>query len=113
MATWRRDRGSGDRVTANRVAAGILSLALLALLVWTTIARVGDLHTRIVLAVGIVLGSLYTVLGRVPTWIVHHSGGSITDDDDPSNLSPRVYLPILFGVFLLAAAAFVVVVFVL
>ncbi len=54
------------------------------------------------------LGSLYTAFGRLPDWIVENSGGSITDDDDPSNVSARVYLPILLGVILIAFAVFVV-----
>jgi hypothetical protein len=32
-------------------------------------------------------------------------------DDDPSNISPRVYLPIIGGVILLAVVVFVIVIF--
>ena len=56
-----------------------------------------------------VLGLAYTALGRLPDWVVDYSGGSITDDDDPSNISPRVYLPVLFGVIAIAVIVFVVV----
>ena len=100
-------------MTSNRIAAGTLSLVLLGLLGWSIFTGVGDLRTWTMLGVGAALGLLYTAFGRVPDWIVDHSGGSITDDDDPSNISPRVFVPILLGVILVAVAAFVVVVFVL
>ncbi len=101
---------SGLRMTTNRIAAGVLSILLLALLGWSVIAGVGGVRTWVVLGVGSALGLLYTVFGRLPNWIVNHSGGSITEDDDPSNISPRVYLPILLGVIAVAATAFVIVV---
>lgn len=94
--------------TNKRIASGVLSLVLLTLLGWCVVARVGDLRTWVVLGSGVTLGSLYTAFGRLPDWIVENSGGSITDDDDPSNVSARVYLPILLGVILIAFAVFVV-----
>lgn len=81
---------------------------MLTLLGWCVVARVGDLRTWVVLGSGVTQGSLYTAFGRLPDWIVENSGGSITDDDDPSNVSARVYLPILLGVILIAFAVFVV-----
>ena len=96
-------------MTTNRIAAGALSLVLLALLGWSIIAGVGDVRTWGTLGLGAMLGVLYTAIGRVPDWIIDHSGGFITDDTDPSNLSPRIYLPILFGVIALAVIAFVLV----
>ena len=83
-------------INTNRIAACILSLVLLALLGWSVFAGVGDVRTWIMLGVGALLGALYAVFGRLPDWIVEYSGSSITDDDDPSNISPRVYLPIAF-----------------
>lgn len=94
--------------TNKRIASGVLSLVLLTLLGWCVVARVGDLRTWVVLGSGVTQGSLYTAFGRLPDWIVENSGGSITDDDDPSNVSARVYLPILLGVILIAFAVFVV-----
>ncbi|EGF29230.1 hypothetical protein [Rhodopirellula baltica] len=94
--------------TNKRIASGVLSLVLLTLLGWCVVARVGDLRTWVVLGFGVTLGSLYTAFGRLPDWIVENSGGSITDDDDPSIVSARVYLPILLGVILIAFAVFVV-----
>ena len=96
-------------MNVKRIAAGLLSLILFALLGWSILAGVGDLRTHIVLCVGATLGSLYTIVGRVPDWILDHTGGTITADDDPNNISPRVYLPILLGVVLMAVTAFVVV----
>ena len=97
-------------MNTNRVAAGILSLVLSALLGWSIVAGVGDLRTRIILGGGVALGVLYTAFGRVPDWIRDRTGGTLTDDDDPSNISPRVYLPIILGAILVAIGAFVVVV---
>ena len=96
-------------MTTNRIAAGALSIVLLALLGWSIFAGIGDVRTCIMLAIGSVLGLAYTALGRLPDWVVDYSGGSITDDDDPSNISPRVYFPVLFGVIAIAVIVFVVV----
>ena len=96
-------------MTTNRIVSGALSISLLALLGWSIFAGVGDLRTLVMLGVGAGLGILHTAFGRIPDWIVEHSGGTITDDDDPSNMSPRVYLPILFGVIAIAVVAFFVV----
>jgi hypothetical protein len=100
-------------MTPNRIVAGTLSLLLLVLLGWSIFSGIGDLRTRVILAVGVALGLLYTAFGRLPDWIVDHSGGSITDDDDPSNISPRVYMPIVFGAILVAVIASCVVLFVM
>ncbi|MCC6507774.1 MAG: hypothetical protein IT423_01605 [Pirellulaceae bacterium] len=66
------------------------------------IAGIGDLKTRVILAMGVTFGSLYTALGRLPDWMVNFSRGTITDDEDPANISPRVYLPIILGAILVA-----------
>ena len=96
-------------MNTKRVFAGAFSFLLLALLGWSIFAGVGDVRTYITLGVGATLGILYTVVGRVPSWIVSNSFGTITDDDDPSNISPRIYLPILFGIIVVAVIAVVVV----
>ncbi len=96
-------------MNAKRIAAVILTLVLSALLGWSIFAGVGDLRTRIILCVGIALGLLYATMGRLPAWILDLADGRITDDDDPSNIPPRVYLPILFGVIAIAVIGFVVV----
>ena len=100
-------------MTTNRIVAGTLSIVLLALLGWSVTVGLGDVRTWIMLGVGAALGMLYTAIGRLPDWIVDLSGGSIANDDDPSNISPRVYLPILLTVILVAATVFVVVVWLL
>ncbi|MFK7767258.1 MAG: hypothetical protein AB8B55_08550 [Mariniblastus sp.] len=97
-------------MTTNRITAGTLSLVLLALLGWCIIAGVGDVRTWVILGVGVVLGSIYTAFGRLPDWIIDHSGGTIVDDDAPPNISPRVYFPILLGVIIVAIIVFVVVI---
>ena len=100
-------------MNGQQIAAGVLSFVLLTLLGWSLFAGVGDLRTRVILGVGVALGLLYAATGRLPDWMVNLSGGSITHDDDPSNIPPRVYLPILLGAVFVAVTAFVVVVFVL
>lgn len=96
-------------MTTKRIVAGAMSILLLALLGWSILAGVGDVRTWIMLGLGVILGVVYTAIGRLPGWIVANSGGSITDDHDPSNISPQIYLPILFGVIIVAVMTFVVV----
>ena len=96
-------------MTTNRITAGVLSLVLLALLGWCIFAGVGDMRTWLILGVGAAFGLIYTALGRLPNWIADHSGGTITDDDDPSNISPRVYVPLLLGVIVIAVLVFFIV----
>lgn len=93
-------------MTTNRIVSGILTLVLMTLLGWSVFAGFGDVRIWITLGVGAAIGILYTVLGRLPEWIVDHSGGSITRDQDPTNLAPRIYLPILIGVVVVAVAVF-------
>jgi len=95
-------------MTPKRIIAGLLSLALVGLLVWSIVRGVGDIRTRTLLAVGAVLGIAYVVYGRLPDWLISLSGGSLAADDDPSNISPRIYLPIIGGAILLAVVVFVI-----
>lgn len=96
-------------MNSKRIAAGVLSFVILLLLGWTIFAGVGDLHTRVILGVGAALGIIYTAIGRVPGWIAKYSFGGITRDNDPANISPRVYLPILLVVIAIAAIALIAV----
>ena len=98
-------------MTPTRIIAGLLSLVLVGLLGWSIVRGAGDIRTQILLGVGVVLGIAYVVYGRLPDWLISLSGGSLVADDDPSNISPRVYLPIIGGVILLAVVVFVIVVF--
>lgn len=94
-----------------RITAGLLSLVLLGLLGWSIVGGVGDIHTRLLIGLGAVLGIAYAAYGRLPDWLISLSGGSLVADDDPSNISPRVYLPIIGGAIVLAAVALVIVIF--
>lgn len=91
-----------------RITASLLSLALVGLLAWSIIRGVGDFRTRTLLAVGAVLGIAYAVYGRLPEWLISLSGGALVTDDDPSNISPRIYLPIIGGAILLAVVVSVI-----
>jgi hypothetical protein len=99
-----------SRWPARRVAALVLTLALVAVGGWS-VAN-GIIGTLPVLLIGIALGVTYVVRGgSLPQW-VYWMGKSrygvrrITPDDDPSNLPWRVYLPVLLGMLLLAALVF-------
>ena len=96
-----------------RLVVLTLTLGLTAVLIYMWFADVGDLKTAGYLAFGIVLGLTYTIRGgSLPESIYeisesHWIGGTgITTDDDPRNISPKVYLPILLAAILLAAALF-------
>jgi len=91
-----------------RTIVGLLALALVGLLAWSIIRGVGDFRTRTLLAVGAVLGITYVIYGRLPEWLISLSAGSLVADDDPSNISPRIYLPIIGGAILLAVVVSVI-----
>lgn len=93
------------RVDAKRLTAVFLSVFLLGLLASMLWRGVGDLRTQITLGVGALLGAVYGALGKLPDWMTDYSRGQkLTQDDDPANISPRVYLSILGLVLLIASA---------
>ena len=100
-------------MTPKRILAGLLSMVFLTLLGLTFFpdASTGDpedlLFFQATLGVAAVLGIVYAAYGRLPDWIIDLSDGSLTHDDDPSNISPRVYLPILFALVLVVVLAFI------
>ena len=69
-----------------------------------------------VIILGILLGGLYVVRGgTLPRWLIEYTqkfnfftGGIITADDDPANISPRIYLPIISSVILIAIIAYAI-----
>ena len=98
---------------AKRVAALVLTLALAALGVYIVWAGTG-VGTLLPLGIGVALGLLYTARGgSLPDWAYRLShrhrlrGTGITADDDPSNLPPKVYLPILLAAVAIAAALYI------
>lgn len=88
-----------------RIVVSALTLLLLGLLLWSFLAEVTDLRTRVILAVGSFLGLVYAVRGELPLWLSRQFGESLTADDDPRNISTLVYLPKLGCVLLVAIAA--------
>lgn len=94
-------------MTSRQIATGLLVFLLASLLGWTLIRGGAGLKLRLLMVLGMILGTLYTVYGQLPDWLLQISGGRITADDDPGNLSPRVYLTVLLVVLLLAAVIFV------
>ncbi len=98
---------------AKRLIASALTAGLVALDVYSWISGAGNFESRILLGVGIVLGTLYVVRGASLPESMHSvstshwfGGTGINADDDPSNLSPKVYLPILFTAILIASVLF-------
>lgn len=88
---------------AKRITVLLLTLLLAALLAWSLIAQVGDARTRWLLLAGAIFGSFYSFYGSIPDWAANLTG--INADDDPENLSPRIYLTIILVVLIVAGAA--------
>jgi hypothetical protein len=93
-------------MTQSRIAAVVLSLLLLGLWIWSFINGVRDPRLHTMLGIGVSLGALYAANGQLPKWITSASSGHLTADDDPANISPRLYLPILTGVIIIAILVF-------
>jgi len=63
----------------------------------------GNVQLAGLLIFGAVLGVIYVFNdARLPESLIKSSGGRLSDDDDPSNIPARVYLPLIL--ILLAAA---------
>jgi len=92
-----------------RVVALLLTIVLAGSVMYTWLAGVGDSRTLWLLVIGVVLGATYTIRGSsLPPFLYRLTGShllagnAITDDDDPRNLSPKVYLSVLLLVALVA-----------
>lgn len=92
-------------MNAKRVASLCLSLLLAGLLVRCWLIGAGDLKVHGLLLIGSLLGAIYAARGSVPAWMMKWSGDSLTADDAPANLSPRVYLAVLLAALVIAAVA--------
>ncbi len=100
---------SSNRWPKNRIAALCLTVGLVVGLAYVVFAKIGDAVAYSCMAMGICLGTLYVIRGSLPESLLriteitrYIEGGHITADDDPRNISPRVYLPILAAVLLVA-----------
>jgi hypothetical protein len=90
------------RLVVLLLVAGIAVLGLLAVRAGT--AEPGQLA---IFATGIVLGMVYLIRGgSLPDWV--HRYFDVNADDDPSNLPPRIYLPVLIAVIVIASLAFLI-----
>ncbi len=101
--------GGGRWLMLKRGVAGLLSLVLLAFLGATFFGGSSGedlLEVQIILGVGVVLGVAYAARGRLPHWAIELSEGRLTQDNDPSNLSPLVYLPVLLALVLVIILLF-------
>ncbi len=91
-----------------RIISGLLTILLAMLLGWYKTQGVGDGRTIVYLCIGIILGTVYTFFGRLPSWVISISNGWLNADDNPANIPPRVYLPIIAVVIFLAVTTFVI-----
>src|SRR5438270_831854 len=90
-------------ITSKRLVVFIVTLCLVGLALYSWRGGVGDRSTRYLLCIGVALGLLYIVRGgSLPPLVYKFSGGSLTSDDAPGNLSPKVYLVVLLAVILAA-----------
>jgi hypothetical protein len=88
------------RMVVLLLVVGIAVLGLLAIRAGTA-----EPDQLVILATGIVLGIIYLVRGgSLPDWI--HRYFNVNAEDDPSNLPPRIYLPILIAVLVIASLAY-------
>lgn len=86
-----------------RILSGVLAFVIFVLLGWSITQGIGDILGNIILGLGVVLGVIYTIYGRIPHWMIVISNGSLVADDALGNISPRIYLPILGGILFVAA----------
>ena len=87
-----------------RAAVLVLTLMLSCLAIYVWRAKVGDQRVLFLLSTGILLGVVYTIRGgSLPLWVHRIGGNKITNEDDPRNLSPKLYLPVLLAVIVVAA----------
>lgn len=95
---------------ARRIAALLLAPTVATIGVYAWDAGVRDVRFLFTLGVVAVLGAAYAVNGgslprsaeRAGRWV----GVRVNADDDPSNLSPKIYVPVLAVVILAAAAVY-------
>lgn len=98
---------------SKRIVALILTFFLvivLALMIFTSLPA----KESGVIIFGIILGTIYVIRGgSLPNWYIEftqkfdfYTGGHVTADDNPSNLSPKIYLPIIFAAILIALIAY-------
>lgn len=99
---------------AKRIVALVLTLLLCVCTVLIWRQGGGNIRIFVGLGVGIVLGFCFVIRVSLPDSVYRASdspwnlGGQVTADDDPRNISPRVYLPILAAVLVIAGIAIVV-----
>jgi hypothetical protein len=98
-----------------RIAALVLVAVIFVLGVVAALNRMGDARFYSALVVGIVLGAWYVMRGDLPDRVYDASesrwnlGPHLTREDDPRNISPKVYLPLILLAILGGIIAFLVV----
>ena len=98
-----------------RVAASILTAVILIFGIVPVLNRMGDVRLYATLVVGAILGAWYVIWGDLPERVYDATqsrwnlvGLDLTRPDDPRNISPKVYLPLILVAILAGIIAFIV-----
>ncbi len=98
-----------------RLAALGLSLVLLTLLIVGLVRGTVDAKVAGLMILGMIVGASFALRGELPSSLYTSTesrwdllGLKLTEDNDPRNISPRIYLPILLTLIALGAAALAV-----
>lgn len=93
--------------SARMVAAVLVTLGLAALAVHVWRNKPVNREIFGMLLTGVVVGTTYVLRGgSLPTWVTRFSDDKLAADDDPRNLSPKLYLPILLAAIAAAAVLY-------
>jgi hypothetical protein len=100
------------RWTRKRLTAGVLIVVILVLGLIAGLNRMGDARFYYTLAIGIIFGAWYVMRGDLPQRVYDatesrwNTGLHLTRDDDPRNISPKIYLPLIVILILGGIIAF-------
>ena len=84
---------------------GFLTTALMAIAIYAWATGTATAEMLRLIAVGVVLATIYLIRGgQLPGWPSRVA--NVRPDDAPGNISPRIYLPIVFAAILVATILF-------
>ena len=76
----------------------------------------GQYKDASIVLVGCLLGAFFIFTDKLPEWYLEFrrrmnffgSGSGIVEDDDPANISPKIYLSLISGAILIAVVSFLI-----
>ena len=84
---------------------GFLTTALMAIALYAWATGTATAEMLRLIAVGVVLATVYLIRGgHLPAWASRLA--NVRPEDAPGNVSPRIYLPIVFTAILVATILF-------